>query len=618
MIRKYLAMLLIVLLALTPICIAHAEGANPFAEETHADILSAEPPEGEEAAQANPDEPIIMTREAAAQMAQTEAPPVPEPEVAAEDADASDEEELGLDEGDEGSFNEEELDDFPESDEESSEDAASDEDQPDEGPPVEVEPTPTPAPDYNPLTPEVLYDNHIEGQSAMLINAITGSVIYEKAADAKRYPASTTKIMTLLLAIESGQTDLVVETTEEMVRIPTDSSSIDLQVGDRMAFEALLYGMMLKSGNDAANAVAITVGGSLDNFVMRMNERAKELGCANTNFTNVHGYQNENHYTTARDMSLIAAEGMKYELFRKIVSTPYFTLPATLHRAQGLDITNGNLMVIGSSEFYYAPMLGIKTGYHSDAGQCFVGAANKDNIELISVTFNTSQNGRWEDTRRLMEYGFLQYRPFTFAEMYQLHPMTLQIANADQNDDSELTLVLSPDSTLSDYTARLRTEEASARLDHILNNSEIEYVKQPQAPIEAGELMAVVTAKYADGRALTANLLAGKSIARAVEAPPMPVTAAVPDAEDEPQDFGWMKILLLAFGVLALLAGGLYAFLYMKKQRERERMREARRRKRMVEQRRAKMQTPPTQRPVPKAAPPKPGSRRARKSEPEQ
>ncbi|MBR6009196.1 MAG: D-alanyl-D-alanine carboxypeptidase, partial [Clostridia bacterium] len=188
--------------------------------------------------------------------------------------------------------------------------------------------TPT---DYSVETPENLQAGHLYGRGCILINALTGDVLFEKNADERRYPASTTKIVTCILGIEWARANGVLD---EMIVIPSnitvssDSSKMGLTPGDSMTFMDLLYGMMLSSGNDAALAVAQLVSGNVTEFVKLMNQKAADLGLSerNTHFTNPHGLHEVNHYTTARDMAKITAYAMQDATFRSIVAATSYTV----------------------------------------------------------------------------------------------------------------------------------------------------------------------------------------------------------------------------------------------------------------------------------------------------
>jgi D-alanyl-D-alanine carboxypeptidase len=276
---------------------------------------------------------------------------------------------------------------------------------------AQPEATASPAPaagTYDETTLQNLTEEDIRGEAAILIDADTGSVLFEKNANEKLYPASTTKIMTALLALEYGHLDDTVTVPKSITKLPKDSSLVPLKPGEKLTMRDLLYGLMLPSGNDAAVTIATKVAGSVDKFVKMMNEKAQALGCTETQFKNPHGYQNKAHYTTASDLALIAQEAMKNETFREIVSAKSYTIPKT-NKSKKRKLTTTDLMLSDSSPNYYPYEIGVKTGHHSMSGQCFVGAAVKDGVTLISVVLKSSKSGMWTDTRKLMDYGFAQY-----------------------------------------------------------------------------------------------------------------------------------------------------------------------------------------------------------------
>ncbi len=199
-----------------------------------------------------------------------------------------------------------------------------------------AKPTPTPEPTFNdlydPENPKALRDRDLQGTACVLMDRSSGRVLYDKNAESKRYPASTTKIMTLLLALEYGHLNETVTIPQEALEVPSDSSRTPVKPGEEMPFIDLLYGMMMKSGNDAANSVAVIVAGSVPAFVEKMNQRAAELGCTGTHFMNPHGYHDEEHYSTAKDLALIAREGMRHNTFRAIVSAMEYTMAPTGQR----------------------------------------------------------------------------------------------------------------------------------------------------------------------------------------------------------------------------------------------------------------------------------------------
>ena len=214
----------------------------------------------------------------------------------------------------------------------------------------------------------------ISAQSAVLIDGTSGRILYEHNAYQKLPMASTTKIMTGLLACESGKLSETVKTSA--FASGTEGSSLWLKVGEEQSLEDLTYGLMLKSGNDAAVSIAEYLGGNTDAFALLMNKRAKEIGAVNTNFKNPHGLDHEEHYTTAYDLALIAREAMKNETFRKIVSTKTYSIPMQ-NEKWDRHLKNHNKLL-----WQYEGCNGIKTGYTKKCGRCLVSSAKKGGLEI--------------------------------------------------------------------------------------------------------------------------------------------------------------------------------------------------------------------------------------------
>ncbi len=238
----------------------------------------------------------------------------------------------------------------------------------------------------------------ISAVSAILIEADSGTVIYEKNADEQRAMASTTKIMTAILTIEAG--DLDSEFVADSYAIRVEGTSMGLQEGDRVSRRDLLYGILLPSGNDAANAAAVSVGGSIGGFVELMNSKAEELGLASTHFVTPSGLDAEGHCTTARDLANLTAYAMKNEIFREIVccssAEVEFGNPPYMR-----TLRNSNKMLTR-----YEGAIGVKTGFTDNARRCLVSAAERDGVTLIAVTLNAGDD--WNDHTKMLDYGFSQ------------------------------------------------------------------------------------------------------------------------------------------------------------------------------------------------------------------
>ena len=408
--------------------------------------------------------------------------------------------------------------------------------------------TPVPEPEfidtYDAENPLSLRDRDLQGTACLLMDRATGRVLYDKNGEKRRFPASTTKIMTLLLALEYGHLNEVITIPDEAKDVPGDSSRTGVLPGEQMPFIDLLYGMMIVSGNDAANAVAVIVSGSVPAFVARMNERARELGCVETNFMNSHGYHDENHYTTAKDMALITREGMRHNTFRAISSVMEYTMAATATREK-LRMATKNAMFVRSNKFYYAPMMGVKTGFHSKAGQCFVGSAFDKGVYLITVTFHTSPDGRWMDTKRMMEYGYAQYKTYTFDELWRENPFYVSIENAATDDSGKglLSLDYVPGSTIEKFTATRLPDEYDQLLTDYKAGMKLEYSNALRAPIRKGDIIGELKMQAADGEILETKLIASRDVDEFVELSP---------AE---QLFPWLNLtpVRLFLGIAALI-----------------------------------------------------------------
>ena len=241
--------------------------------------------------------------------------------------------------------------------------------------------------------------------SAILIESSTGKVLYGKNENKKMYPASMTKIMTLLLTMEALQNNRI--TLNDEVTISKNASSmggtqIFLEEGSKVKVETLLKGIGIASANDAAVAMAEYIGGSEENFVKMMNDRAKELGCKNTSFKNPHGLDEKDHLTTAYDLSLIAKELIKYPLALKITST----------YEDNIDVSGKNHWLVNTNKLirFYSGIDGLKTGYTDKAGYCLTATMERNNMRLISVVMKEeTKDNRSSDTVNMMEYGFSSY-----------------------------------------------------------------------------------------------------------------------------------------------------------------------------------------------------------------
>ena len=265
-----------------------------------------------------------------------------------------------------------------------------------------------------PLQTYVLETPSIFADSACLIDARTGTILYAKNAEEKLYPASTTKVMTALITLENCDNlqDIVTFSNAAVNGISDDSSRIGARVGEQLTVLECLYGLLLRSGNDVAVALAEYVAGSEAAFVKMMNSKAEELGCKNTHFINSHGLTDPNHYTTAYDLSLIMRAAIQKELFCIIGSTYSYQVKSTNLRPDGLDPWYMTNRMINSyaAEYYSAVVCG-KTGFTDEAGETLVTYAKRGDLELI-CTILKSVDTRYSDTATLYDYGFSGFKAY--------------------------------------------------------------------------------------------------------------------------------------------------------------------------------------------------------------
>lgn len=252
----------------------------------------------------------------------------------------------------------------------------------------------------------------ITAESAVVMDAASGAVLYGKEADSKQYPASITKVMTALLAVENCSMDDIVTFSSEAVNgIEPGSSSAGINVGAELTVEDTLYALMLVSANEAGAALAEHISGSDEAFADLMNQRAAELGCTGTHFTNPHGLPDEDHYTTAHDMALILRAAMQYDEFRKIAETDTYTLEKSDTLTNTLELWNHSKIIRENSDYYYEYAEGSKPGYTMAARNTLVTYAKKGNVELIcTILKDYGADQSYYDTTDLFEWGFEQVK----------------------------------------------------------------------------------------------------------------------------------------------------------------------------------------------------------------
>lgn len=407
----------------------------------------------------------------------------------------------------------------------------------------------------------------LSGTSAIMIDAGNGEILYEKNAYERRDPASVTKILTCLTALETLDMNQQVTVDYD---VETIGHVLELQQGEVISVKDLFYGLMVHSANDAAQILAIEAGGSIENFCEMMNARAEKCGAKSTTFTNPNGlntYGQENHRTTAYDIAMITKEAMKNKTFRKLVSTVSYTIPAT-NKSKERKLKSTNLCLYETKKtveidgikrpYKYEGILGVKTGSTGTAGECFCGMAKKNDTELIAVTLNSATpEDRFADVIKLLDYGFDKYYTYNAAkgktELDKIKVKRGEKGKIALGVAEDLDITLNKGYNAKDITTKVKTDE-----------------RKVMAPVKKGQVLGAVTV-YKDGEPVAKEDLialenAGKGGA----------LSYIGIADEHVPHF-FISILVI---LILLIAGWL---LYMRhqsiqKQKRRQRQRELRRR----------------------------------------
>lgn len=343
----------------------------------------------------------------------------------------------------------------------------------------------------------------VTSPNAILIDIESGKILYEKDAYSMVYPASTTKVLTAIMALEScNLNDTATASYNAVMSVPYDGTTAAIQVGETWTIEQLVQAMMVCSANEAANIIAEHIGGSTESFATMMNTRAKELGAKTTNFVNANGLHSDKHYTTVYDMAMITRYGMlNVPEFKKIANQKKFSLPNTSFYDKGdRNFTTTNKIIDPSSSYYYEYATGIKTGYTSKALNCIVASAEKDGVELIVVVFGAQgASARTADVKELFNYGFEQLKSESFIAKGETVE-ELKVSGAKSEDDllvavtsKNIVHTIPADKSASDYTP------------------EISFNKDLKAPINAGDTVGTISYDI-EGNTYKYDLVASNNI----------------------------------------------------------------------------------------------------------
>ena len=380
-------------------------------------------------------------------------------------------------------------------------------------------PAATPAPTRAPLPEGVTMEdsqltppNIQYAQSALLMEMSSGRVLYSKNLDDRVFPASTTKIMTGILALENlGNMEEVVSATYEALKdITLEDSQMGVLVGENLTVDQLIKSTLVYSANDSANVLAVKVGGSLDGFVDMMNNKAQELGMTGTHYANTCGLHDDNHYTTARDMAILAKYAMKNEKFREIVKMPIYKIPATNKYTMERILVNTNLF-LGTSRstyHYYPPAIGIKTGHTSQAGYCLVSAASYNDMEFLAIVMNCpdkdvrEQAYSYIDSKALFEFGFNNYK---HRDVAKAGDVVADSKVYEAKDDMRVAVTIE-----NDINALISAREGSKNDIR----TEVSLPEKIDAPIKKGDVLGTINYYYSDIPIGSSNLVATNDVER--------------------------------------------------------------------------------------------------------
>ena len=285
---------------------------------------------------------------------------------------------------------------------------------------------------------------NIYSEAAILIDAQTGKILYNKDIYSRKYPASTTKILTAIIALEQcNLEDKATASHDAIFSVKSGYSIANIQEGESFTIRELLDVLMLQSANEAANIIAEHISGSVKEFSKLMNEKAKEIGCLDSNFINANGAHNENHYSTAYDLAMIAKYCMENETFRELAKKQECRLPATEIFEEERIFRNTNSLMQANSRYYYPYCNGIKTGFTTPAKNCLISSSNKDGFELISVVLHAESteeglSARYIDTINLFEYGYNNYNKDEILKEYNLLGTTNNLNNNQNKWDKQV------------------------------------------------------------------------------------------------------------------------------------------------------------------------------------
>lgn len=409
----------------------------------------------------------------------------------------------------------------------------------------------------------ILDGMQVDATSVILMDSTTDEVLYNQNGDAKSFPASITKVMTCLLAVEAvdrGELSLdqvVTASATLYADIGAGGSTQNIKEGEQLTVRDLLACALIPSANEACNALAETVSGDVTSFVALMNQRAEELGMTGTHFTNTHGYHDENHYTTAHDVYRMTQEAMKHPTFRELAVSKEYTVPATnLHSPRVLHSTNALVSTWRVKGFYYQYATGVKTGSTPEAGYCLVSSAEKDGKTLIAVVMGGKDvtvdkqpylTNYFYESGRLLDWGFTNFSRRTIIDRSAMDIAEMPVTLSKQANyiavqpDGEITATLPNDILPEDFVRDWKLSADSV-----------------EAPVTRGQVLGTLTLRHGDKEYGTLNLVAVDNVER---------SELLYRLDRIQKFFGqlWVKLLLAA--ALVLIAVLVLRNIFIKKNR---------------------------------------------------
>lgn len=401
----------------------------------------------------------------------------------------------------------------------------------------------------------------LEADSAILMDATTGEILYEKDIHKKQYPASITKLMTVLLAYESGKMNETITFSHDAIfGIERNSSHIAVDVGEKLTMKQAMYAIMLQSANEVSLGVAEQIDGSIEAFARHMTKRAKELGCKDTNFVNPNGLHNESHYTSAYDMALIAKELLKFDDFKKVMGTIHYDIPPTNIKKETRYLYGQHQMIKPPSLYCYEGCEGGKTGFTNEAMNTLVTYAKRDDTELIAVVFKCRGAGHYIDTTKLFDYGFSQFKTVKVFSANNFSK-TVPVVETYKKRTTEIGQI-----TLKPQHDVYKTIPKNTKISPI-SQSVVCDEKYP-APIQKGSILGSIIISEQNKTVDTVDLIAENSVA----ATPLPEKQAQEKAllKERLKIGGMIVCTILILMILAIVSLRIIASRKRRKRRRRK------------------------------------------------